>query len=465
MSQPPAGGVPPANPPPAPVGGVPANQPQVGVIPPAILPVVLPVFADNPSALRAANNFIDYTNNSEAVKTYYKSISGLESKYDGDPKGLQMFMHQMKCHAMTFGWDNTIFNIPVPGHHGLPGAVAPTYSLFTQYGQVTVADVAAHAATYIHTQSKARQDSKALTLFLDKSLTKDLMMRVLAQQAKYTIVDGLNSTQDGPSMYRLILSIVGTETAASLAVINAAIRNLPSKMDEFQCNITEFHHYVNELVNDSLSRGKTPHDLEYILYDSYAKVDDPQFIDYIRAKKSLVFDGTSQPIDYTELMYIAGEMYKRLNNASEWVGRGATHTATTTAAARTTTTDEHIIALTAAVQALQANKSTSANQKKKSQKQNTGEWKWKDTAPKSGEPHFKTFKGKEYVHCPHHTMTKWVLADKHKDGCTLETSWKYPTKGTTVATVNPTANQNATYLKAMMGLLNNECNTCEDENV
>jgi hypothetical protein len=451
-NQPPIGNIPPAAPAPPAI----AVAPQVV---PAVAGIAPPAFADNPSALPVANNYINYVNNPEAVKTYYKSVEPLTDKYNGETKGLQMFMHDVKCHAMTFGWDTTLFMVPMPSLQ-VQGLPIPNYSLFHQYGQITVNNVATHAATYIDIQCKARQDSKALALFLDKSLTPELMMRVLAQQSKYII--GQDRSQDGPTMYRVILSIVGTETAASLSVINTKIRNLPDKMDEFKCNITEYHQYVTSLVNDSLSRGKTPHDLEYILYDSYARVDDPQFVEYIRAKKSLVFDGTSPEIEYTELMHIAGEMYKRLNDSGEWIGRGATHLGSTKVETKekdSKTKDDHILALTAALQALQ--KTGTPTKVTKAPNANTGEWKWKDIAPKTGESHFKTFKGKEYVHCPNHKLSKWVLADKHKDGCTIDTSWKFPVKGMT-GTVG--GNKEDSYLKAMMGLMNDETGG-NDENI
>jgi hypothetical protein len=333
-------------------------------------------------------------------------------------------------------------------------------SLFTQYGQVTVEQVAAHSATYIDTQTKASQDSRALQLFLDKSLTPELMMRVLAQRSKYTI--GAHDTLDGPTMYKVIISIVGTDTAASIAVINTAIRALPSKIEEFEGNITKFNEYVTELVNESMARGKTPHDLEYILYDSYAKVVDDQFVEYIRGKKSLVFDNTIANIESDELMRLAGEMYKRLVNSGEWNGSGSNNNTNTKGKA----TDDHIVALAAAIQSLQLNNKTGkkTGNTTGAAKKNTGDWKWKDQAPKAGESQFKTFKGKEYVHCPNHKTTKWVLADKHKDGCTLDEDWKYPTKGKAAATT--TAGKNEKYLNAMMGLLDNKCSNCdEDEEV
>jgi hypothetical protein len=38
-------------------------------------------------------------------------------------------------------------------------------------------------------------------------------------------------------------------------------------------------------------------------------------------------------------------------------------------------------------------------------------------APKTGDSHEKKFEGKEYVYCPHHRGTKWVLKSGHVGGC------------------------------------------------
>ena len=55
--------------------------------------------------------------------------------------------------------------------------------------------------------------------------------------------------------------------------------------------------------------------------------------------------------------------------------------------------------------------------------QNTGPYAWKAIPPKAGEWHEKKFKGKEYIYCPHHGDTAWVLKTNsqnvdHKTGCT-----------------------------------------------
>ena len=42
-------------------------------------------------------------------------------------------------------------------------------------------------------------------------------------------------------------------------------------------------------------------------------------------------------------------------------------------------------------------------------RKNEGKWAWKGVDPKEGEPHAKVVDKKQYVYCPRHDETKWVL--------------------------------------------------------
>jgi hypothetical protein len=416
---------------------VPAMQGNAGVP---------PVFALNPADITGGNAFIDYAS-PEGRKIYYKSIEPLPTKYDGNQRGLQMFIHQVELKAKTFGWHPSLTNVVVG---------AATYSLFEQYGQISVDAIRAHAANaYIGQASKACQDSNAFKLFLDGSLGDDIMMRVLAQKAKYTI----NGIQDGPTMFRIILSIVGIETTALVAVINAKLRSLPATMAERKHDITAFNEFVTRQVQELTARGKEPQDLLFVLFEAYVTVTNPVFVEYIRAKKNDVFDGTITDMDYQDLMNIAGEKYKIMNTTGEW------HTATDS----TNTTEDHLLALTAAIKELQLTKkkvqgSTKSKAKDNKDNKSNDKWKWKEIAPKDNESHHKTVNGKDYVYCPHHNTTKWVLAEKHKDGCTVDDTWKFPPKnGPTSLAANPEVSKEQQLMKALYSIQDDEDD--QDENV
>ena len=146
-----------------------ANAPVPPVVPP-VQPVIPPV----PPVIGNAA-FIDY-NSKEGNKAYERAIEPLDPPYDGSTKGVQMFIHQIKRKATICGWTNSILTIPI-GNGNRP------LSLLTQYGQITLQNLADHAATYMNNDCKAQQDATNLKICLDGSLDKDLMMRVLAQSA------------------------------------------------------------------------------------------------------------------------------------------------------------------------------------------------------------------------------------------------------------------------------------------
>ena len=416
-----------------------------------------PIFALNPAALMGNLAFIDYTTK-EGNKIYERAIDPLDPVYDGNSKGVQMFLHQIKRKATICGWIPSILTIPVGGVN---------FSLLSQYGQITMQDIEAHANTYMAVEGRAQQDASNFKIFLDGSLDKDLMMRVLAQSDKYTI----NGSEHGPSMFRIILKIIGIETKATIAVINASLRTLPAKLSEVKYDVVQFNEYVTEQCLELTSRGQQPNDLLYLLFEAYLTCNNKIFVEYIRTKESAVFDNSIVDMEPSHLMIIAEDKYKIMMLRGEW--RQTISTAAST-------TDDHIVALQAAVQALtekvkkttSPKPTTSGRTSNRGQGLNTGQWAWKDVAPKDGEPFYKTVSGKEYVYCPNHATTKWVLASKHKNGCTLDPDWNFPTKSTKVEGDEPKPKINKAkqlqYARALLGVTNTKgygSDDDDDENV
>jgi hypothetical protein len=377
-----------------------------------------PIFALTPAALHTAA-FVDL-GSTEGRKMFTLATKPLDKPYDGAKTGLHMFIHQVTTRATICGWMTTILTMPTIADPDV------NLSLLTQHGQIALIDIQAHANTYTNAFNKARQDALHMKLFLDGSLDDTLMMRVLAQKDKYTFA----GTQNGPAMFRVILQIVGIETSASIAVIQAVLRTLPAKLLELNSNIVVFNEFVTEQINDLIVRGAEPNDALHLLFEAYGVANNPNFKEYIRSKENAVYDGTLV-MDYQALMNTAEEKYKIMCIKGEWK--------TSKGAASVTANDQHIVALQALqaqVAALQANQfpkappGPSSATSNNDRKNNTGKWAWKDHAPKPNEPKIKTFEGRAYCHCPNHKSTKWVLADKHKDGCTLDPKWKYPSDET-----------------------------------
>ena len=103
-----------------------------------------------------------------------------------------------------------------------------------------------------------------MKLFLAGSLDKTFMMRVLAKKSSYTFDD----IENGPAMSRVIIQLVGIETTASVAVINAILRTMPAKLQELKTDIVRFNKFVTEQCIERTSQGHLPHDNLHLLFEA-----------------------------------------------------------------------------------------------------------------------------------------------------------------------------------------------------
>ena len=364
-----------------------------------------PVYALNPIDLHDANGFIDY-GTVEGRKAYFNAISPRTTPYDGKQRGLRIFIHDLSQKATINGWGTTIFSIPT----GVAPAVV-NRNLLTQYGQITVQQCRAHAATFLGQHNKASQDSNNLKLHLDSSLGPDIMGRLLRQGNRYTV----NGVEDGATMLRVLISIVGIETVATVSVIRANLRTLPAKMDEVNSNIVKFNEFVREQKQELDARGESTDDLVSSLYHAYQGADDEAFVRYIVHREGAVEDGTMPALDADETMNMAETKYKTMVVKGVWKA--------------VTKRDEEFIAMQARCddiikQHADSRKGGATQTKGKSNK--TNPYAWKDVAPTGNDPTTRVFNGKDYMYCPHGHKNKWVLSKGHSgpEGCRLDPAKK-----------------------------------------
>jgi hypothetical protein len=164
---------------------------------PVAIPPNAPVFSLTPAALHTAA-FIDL-GSTEGRKLFSTATKPLDEPYDGAKTGIHMFIHQVATRALICGWTSTILTVPKPTASD-PNA---TLSLITQHGQIDLATIEAHARTYQNAQVKSAQDSNMMKIFLDGSLSKTLMLPVLAKKSSYTFA----GIENGPAMFRVIVTI------------------------------------------------------------------------------------------------------------------------------------------------------------------------------------------------------------------------------------------------------------------
>jgi hypothetical protein len=406
----------------------------------AAVPAPGGAFALNPADIPGAV-FVDYTT-VEGRKAYDRAIDPLVPQYQGDPKGLMLFLHNMKTKAQINGW-NTILTIPV-------GAPAVNRSLLTQYGLISLEDVRAHALTYIGQNVKASQDSNNLKLFLDKSLAPDIMMRLIGQGNEYTV----GGVEDGPAMLRVLLSLVSIETRAIISVIHGNLRALPTKMLEFNSNILKFNEYVQTQVSELTARGTVANDLMSSLLEAYQSAEEPTFAQYIQQKESQFEDGTIADLTAEVLMSAAEAKYRTMLVKGKW------QVPVTVLDGGTSKKDENIIALTTIIKKLTEQHGKAKGKGKEKRDQFSGPWAWKAVAPTGDQPRTFKFRGKDYVACPNHPPAQWALAEGHAGGCRLDK----PGGVAQMPAKKPGNAKGLSYVKALLSVLDeNEDEGDEDD--
>ena len=351
---------------------------------------------------------LDYTT-ATGRKAFENATAPIDPKYDGKPEGLRGFMSSVDEKAKLHGWDTHLFKVTI-------AATNSVKDLLIEHGQIKMSDVRAQATQYTGQPTRTAQAAAHLRAFLANSLEQDILLQVKDRRSEYMV----NGFEDGPAMLKLVLSIVSINTRATVACLHAEMQALPAKMEEYESNITKFNTHVKSIMVQLRANGEAAHsETLNTLFTTYQKADDAVFASYILDLEARWEDGTTD-VTIDELMNIADQKYKTMVLKKSWKAP--------------TKESEKLIALTAAYETLvkknKGNEDPSSHSNPTKRGKAASEWGWKLIAPTGTQPKTKTFKGKDYIYCPHHPKTKWVTAEGHKEGCTLDPKKKVKAVGT-----------------------------------
>ena len=115
---------------------LPAPPPPLPALP--VAPPTPPAFALGPGRSHAILNYDDPNAGATTTKLYNKAISPLEEKFDGEADNLAVFLASIRNRACHFNWHHLI-TVPIDD--------GTTQNLLTHYGQVSIENTRAHAAT------------------------------------------------------------------------------------------------------------------------------------------------------------------------------------------------------------------------------------------------------------------------------------------------------------------------------
>jgi hypothetical protein len=108
-------------------------------------------------ALIYSVSIIDYTT-AAGANVYRAAVEPLATKFDCQAENLKVFLNEVNNRTTITGWYDILL---VPPDVHLEDIMA-VIDLTTSYGQLSLEQVRAHAATYVHREVRAAQDSMQL---------------------------------------------------------------------------------------------------------------------------------------------------------------------------------------------------------------------------------------------------------------------------------------------------------------
>jgi hypothetical protein len=168
-------------------------------------------------------------------KHYRNGMIPLEGdKYDGDSRGLLVFLEALKAKAIMYHWFNVLT---------VPDAQGNQLNFLLQYGLCTYDECRAWAEIFMAARDRAAKNSQMMLHCLVDSITTRFIAELMAESDKY-IVDGY---MEGLCFLKLLISKAQVDTIATVNVLRNSIGRLPSKMVKLSGNITEFNSYVKNI--------------------------------------------------------------------------------------------------------------------------------------------------------------------------------------------------------------------------
>ena len=351
-------------------------------------------------------------------KLFQSATKAFEDKFAGLNGKLQYFLDDICDRLRTFGMDNILMI-----DTGAQGVNDPRNITF-EYGAMTRAQVIVHAQAYQARDDRDRQSASVLMNLIRNSITPEVRDELKQRDYKVTVMINAAETtrEDGVLMLYELINMVATETRATVSSIVKTLTGsgLTQLMENSKSDIKDFNNQVNMLIVALRARRREIPDIVPYLFEAYQACEDTTFVAYMTRKEEQYEDRTLDAVTNTSLMNMALEKYKTLLDKGVWMKKSKEELQFIALQAKLEETTKKLVQKRKP-DATGGRRNSNANTQRDGTKHD-GVWAWKGIAPKQGEAHHKKFRGKEYVCCPHHGDTKWVLkigrnGSEHSTNC------------------------------------------------
>jgi hypothetical protein len=250
----------------------------------------------------------------EDKKDYFRAIKTVMPKDEAfglEPPRLMAFINAVRQRGRVYGWDgedDEILQIPVdpadPNTH--------RDNLLDSYGLISVGRVRIAETAYIHTESRAMQNTTMLYHCLMASLTEDAKNAIELWRDDYMV----GGAESGVLLLRIIIRESHLDSNAATSVIRTQLSRLYEYMPTVSSDINKFNKYVQGCVRALGARGASSDDLVVHLFAGYKVASDKIFRTYVNRIESEHFDG--RDLKPNQLMELMSTKYKQLVLQGTW---------------------------------------------------------------------------------------------------------------------------------------------------
>ena len=178
-----------------------------------------------------ANISILNYNTSKGSNIYKQAVKPLKDEFDCTLGGLNVLLAQLRDHAIAYGWTQILM---IPPNLNEPNM---TIDIINGYGQLALAQVHAHAESYVNDQSHLAQDLSKMYLCLMSTLTAKGKNQVMLQQSNYKVGDQASRT----CLLKVIIQESYVDSNATVSVLQQNLTNLQSYMQKVDLDIIKFN--------------------------------------------------------------------------------------------------------------------------------------------------------------------------------------------------------------------------------
>jgi hypothetical protein len=262
----------------------------------------------------------------EGIKLYGRAWAPLDNLFNGDSASLRLFLYKVQTRATQSGWTAIL---------QISNQAGQVFDFIENYGQITIAAIRVQATALEAANSRNTQNSSQMYAFLITSINDELLGKVMSQKEQYTSVGGF---QDGPSLLKLIVTILHVDTRAQAGYIRQCLARLSITVltAEYNCDIQKLNEHVIVLEEGLTARGETSQDTMMNVQAAYMVCKDADFVRHAKDEYARWEQGANMSLkEYTNSCLLK---YKTLIMKGVWEAPSPEQ--------------EQIIALTAAVSSL-----------------------------------------------------------------------------------------------------------------